>query len=389
MNRDQHTGPLIDQIEVLHVITRSDWGGAARVVQLLANNSETQAEVACGTGGELIEKLDTDGISVHEQPFLQSPPDPKNDIRALHSLARLISQNQYDIIHCHSTKAGFLGRIAAQMNSEPSVFTVHGWGFYNTDFGAFKPILKLGERLLSGITDAIVCVSHNDFTIGHQHSILNGDRSTVIHNGIPPLEQRDSAEVLKTELDIDDETAIVGSVARLAPQKRPLDVVKIGQKLREDGYDAETVLIGSGPLSEQCSQYIAQHDIEGVHLLGFRDDALRLASEFDVFLIPSEFEGLPISILEAMHLGIPVVGSNVGGIPELVQHGKTGYVVEKGNIEEFVDRVGTLLEKPSILDNMSEESVRLATSQFSTERMVNEYDQLYRSIVNLTDEGGK
>jgi glycosyltransferase involved in cell wall biosynthesis len=211
----------LTEANVLHVITRSDWGGAPLVVKLLATGSEANTAVACGTGGKLIDELRQEGVPVFEQPFLQSPPDPVADARAFADLYRLLRRGSFDLVHCHSTKAGAVGRLAAKLAGVQTVFTVHGWGFYNTDYGRAAPVVARGESAIARITDAIVCISENDYEEGRNHGIVQHADSTVIHNGIPPISVPDDRQTLYDEAGIEPGTVVVGAIARLAPQKTP------------------------------------------------------------------------------------------------------------------------------------------------------------------------
>jgi len=369
-------------IRVLHVITRSDWGGAPRVVKLLATGTEADVAVACGTGGQLIDELRTGGVPVFEQPALQSPVSPVADARAFYSLYRLLRRESFDLVHCHSTKAGLLGRLAAKATDTPSVFTVHGWGFYNTDYRQTAPLIEHGERLLARITDAIVCVSENDLAEGRARAIVRSDESTVVHNGIPPITMPADRQTLREVADIEPETVVVGAIARLAPQKNPIAIVRAGGELQQRGHDVAVVLIGSGPLSDACKQYADEHGID-VHLLGFQEKALELLVDFDVFLMPSRFEGFPLTILECLYAGVPVVAYNVGGVGEAIVDGKTGYIVEQGNESAFVDRAERLVADAGRRERMRSRA-EAATEYYSARRMVADYERLYASVLDET-----
>lgn len=366
---------------IIHVITRSDWGGAPRIVESLATQIDDITAVACGPGGQLIDRLENKGVPVQVQPHLQSPPHPK-DALAYRELRQLIDKGEFDLVHSHSTKAGALARIAASRAGVPSVFTVHGWGFYNTEYSALRPLLIRGEQLLERCTDEIVCVSRNDCRQGKRHGILSADAGTVIHNGIPSLEFRSDRNTLYDKFGIDRDTPIVGSIGRIAPQKNPLAILETAKKLQERGHDFATVLFGSGPLEEWCHQYLDNHNIENTYMPGFVDDVLEYLPDFDVFLLPSQFEGFPLTVLECMHVGVPLVAHDVGGVAEAIDDSETGFVVPPDtNDGLFTDRVETLLENPQQRREMSQLAQEVAAAQFTEERMVAEYRELYQAII--------
>lgn len=366
---------------VLHVITRSDWGGAPRVVKLLATGTEATTAVACGTGGKLIDELQEDGIPVYEQPSLQSTPSPVADTRAFADLFRLFRHEPFDLVHCHSTKAGLLGRLAAKLAGVPTVFTVHGWGFYNTDYGRAAPLIAHGERGLARITDAIVCVAENDLAEGRTHGIVQRAESTVIHNGIPPLSVPSDRSTLYEETDIEPGTIVVGAIARLAPQKNPLAIVRAGGELQQRGHDVAVVVIGDGPLAKECRQYVHEHDVEA-YLLGFHEHALELLVDFDIFLMPSRFEGFPLTVLECLHAGVPVVAYDIGGIAEAVTDGETGFVVTPGDEEQFVSQTERLVTDHGQREEMSVRAKTVARKHYTTERMVADYERVYADVLD-------
>ena len=372
---------LMNDTEILHIITRSDWGGAPRVVELLATGTSARTAVACGAGGKLIDRLEEDGIPVFEQPSLQSPPDPAGDARTLASLYRLLRHGSFDLVHCHSTKAGLVGRLAAKLAGVRTVFTVHGWGFYNTDYDRAAPVIAHGERALSRITDATVCVSKNDLTEGRRRGITAHTPSTVIHNGIPPISIRSDRRTLYEETDIEPGTTIVGAIARLSPQKNPLAIVGAGGELQRRGHDVAVVVIGDGPLAEDCKHYAAEHDAD-THFLGFHDHALELLVDFDVFLMPSRFEGFPLTVLECLHAGVPIVAYDVGGIAEAVSDGDTGFIVPPGDEETFVDRAERLVTHPEQREELSARAEGVARSHYTAERMVADYERVYAEVLD-------
>lgn len=366
---------------ILQVITRSDWGGAPRVVESLATQIDQVAAVACGPGGRLIDRLEKEGIPVHVQPRLQSSPHPK-DALAYRDLRQLIAEGEFDIVHSHSTKAGALARIAASRAGIPSVFTVHGWGFYNTEYGPLRPLIIQGERFLQRHTDEIVCVSRNDCRQGKRHGILSADAGTVIHNGIPPLQLPSDRKTLYDEFGIDRNTPIIGAIGRIAPQKDPLAILETAKQLQDRGHSVATVLIGSGLLEDKCHKYIDEHEMVNTYMPGFVEDALEFLPDFDIFLLPSRFEGFPLTVLECMHAGVPLVAHDVGGVAEAIDDGETGFVVSPGATDGlFVDRVEILLENPQQRRDMSRRAQEVATAQFTEERMVSEYQELYQAIL--------
>lgn len=267
------------------------------------------------------------------------------------------------------------------------MFTVHGWGFYNTEFSWFAPLVRNGEKVMAEITDEIVCVSKNDLSQGQKHNITQRTNARVIHNGIPPLEFDDDRVRIADLCDIDSESVVLGSISRLARQKNPLELLRVASHLEEIGLDVEVVHIGNGPLKSECENYIRRKGIENVHMLGFVEDALDLLPDIDVFLLPSAFEGFPLTVLESMHTGTPTVGYDVGGVAEAIQDGETGYVVLQDDYTQFLDRVIDLIENDERRTEMGATAKSVAQERFTADRMVGEYEDVYIKTIAEAQAG--
>jgi len=152
--------------------------------------------------------------------------------------------------------------------------------------------------------------------------------------------------------------------------------------LRDRRHDIAAVLIGSGPLDDDCERFVEERGIDNVYLPGFREDALELLPDFDVFLLPSRFEGFPITVLECLHAGVPAVAYDVGGVGEAVDDCVTGHLVRPRDNETFVDRVAVLVEAPVRRDRMGRRAKRVAAHRFTEDRMIDAYEQVYDEVVD-------
>ena len=141
------------------------------------------------------------------------------------------------------------------------------------------------------------------------------------------------------------------------------------------------VVIGDGSLAEACEKYVAEHDIDA-HLLGFHEHALELLVDFDAFLLPSRFEGFPLTVLESLHAGVPVVAYAVGGVAEAINDGETGFVVTPGDEAAFVNRLERLVTDPERRVEMSARAERVARSHYTAERMVADYERVYANVLD-------
>jgi glycosyltransferase involved in cell wall biosynthesis len=370
--------------KLLYIITLSEWGGAQQVCYDLAtrlHGDEFTVEVVCAPGGPLVEKLKKSSIKVHQINSLKRDFSPIQDLKCLFQLYSLIRRGKYQIVHCHSTKAGILGRIAAWLARVPKIyFTVHGWGFYNEqEYGWAQRILILAERLCARFSTKIICVSENDLKQGLARKIAPEGKLLVIRNGVR-VESHGRTGKLRMEIKAGEDEVVFGMVARLCAQKNPLLFLEAAKKVLEKNNSCHFVLIGDGPLYEECLEFIAKNNLEGkAHLLGFRGDARLLYPDFDVFVLSSNFEGLPLTIIEAMFAGLPIVATMVSGVPELVFPERNGFLTIPGNPEDLAKKMLLLAEDASLRKKMGSESSTIAESQFALEIMISKYQDLYLS----------
>ena len=370
--------------KALQVITLSEWGGAQQVCYDLAtrlHGDEFTVEVACAPGGPLVEKLKKSGIKVHQINSLKRDFSPIQDLKCLFQLYSLIRRGKYQIVHCHSTKAGILGRIAAWLARVPRIyFTVHGWGFYNEqEYGWAQRILILAERLCARFSTKIICVSENDLKQGLARKIARAGKFTLIRNGVA-MENLNRTGSLRREINATDEEVVFGMVARLHYPKDPILYLKAAKMVLKSNGGCHFVLIGDGSLYDECLEFVSKSGLESrVHVLGFRKNARFLYSDFDVFVLSSLFEGLPLTVIEAMFAGLPVVASNVGGIPELVSDGRNGFLTIPGSPEDLAQKMLLLAKDDYLRRKMGGESSIIAKSQFALETMISQYRDLYLS----------
>lgn len=356
-------------MRVLHFITVSEAGGAQRVVASLANGLAAVGEetaVASDSGGPLWDILDP-RVRRFEIPGLKKRIDPLSDFRAFLGFRRVLREYKPDILHLHSSKAGALGRLFSRRTRAKIVYTVHGFDTIRKAHGVFLPV----ERALSGACAAIVAVSEYDRQGLAECGITRA--VYVIHNGIEDL--RDSTS-LNGEInrlfqkDREDGYSIVLSIARMAVPKR-YDLFRDVAVLMRDE-PVRFYWMGGGPQAPSM-------DIpSNVRYLGDVFNAGAYIGKCDVFTLLSDFEGLPISILEALSCGKPIVASRVGGVPEELQGG-AGILVENDATE--VERaIRKVLRSPDLRKTLAKLARSQYLKRFGERAMCDSYRSLYQAI---------
>lgn len=379
---------FLARIKVLQVITLSELGGAQKVVYHIAAGLPQELfeiTVACAPGGELVNwlrKLPRD-IQVFEIPEFKRNISPLNDFIVFWKLYLLMKKKDFQIVHCHSSKAGILGRLAAWLAGVPKIFfTVHGWGINEYQSWPSRFFYTWAERLAGVFSTKVVCVSQSDLSKGQSLRLVPKEKLGVIYNGLPVTKKQEGA--LRGELNLKKEDIIIGTVARLAPQKDPLFLLDIANQMITcfgDGPGKGSlyfVIIGDGPLRPQCEEFLKNKGLYGrIFLLGAREDAASLVQDFDVFALFSRWEGLPLTIIEAMLVGVPVVASDVGGVGELVVDGETGFLIEGLDPEAAERALVRLLADGDLRRRMGEAGRKRAREKFSLAEMLRRYRGLY------------
>lgn len=371
------------KLRVLQVITLSEWGGAQQVCYDLATNLDRETftmEVACAPGGHLVERLEEAGIRVHRLSHMKRDLSPFSDLKCLIELYRLIRKGKYDIVHCHSTKAGFLGRMAAWMARVPRIyFTVHGWGFYNEqEYGWARRILVFAERICAKFSTFLVCVSQSDLDAGLKNRIAPLKKFRLIHNGVRVRETKKS-QSLRQSLKMGPEEVVFIMVARLQYPKDPLLFLDAAAEVIGENDRCRFILVGDGPLYSRAEEFVRSRALEEkIHLIGFHDEPQALLEQCDVFVLTSHFEGLPITVLEAMGARLPVLATRVGGLDELVQDTKSGFLVPENDRQSLKEKMLILASNPSLRRSMGEAGACLFEEKFTLRQMLWKYEEFYQ-----------
>jgi glycosyltransferase involved in cell wall biosynthesis len=322
---------------LLIVITLAEVGGAqAYVMHLLPGLvRELDVTVAAYGPGPLVEAAKRAGADYVPLRHVRRPISPLRDALGLVELYRLCRRVRPQIVHANSSKAGILGRLAAWLARVPArVFTVHGWAFAAYG-GRTSTAYLVADRLMRRLTTTTVCVAENELRLGVAAGTCDPARTVVIRNAIDVT----GAARARPE----DEPATVVSVGRLKYPKDGATLLRAAALLSDRDWRLE--IVGDGPDREELEALRRALALgENVRFAGGRSDVPSLLAAAGVFVLSSRSEGLPISVLEAMAAGLPVVASDVGGLREQVVDGETGLLVPAGDPERLADALRSLLD---------------------------------------------
>jgi glycosyltransferase involved in cell wall biosynthesis len=379
---------LAEPLRVLNVITHLDAGGATdAALNACAYISDERfaPTLVCGPSpeeeGDVKARADGLGVEVVTIPTLRRSIDPIRDVRALRALQSLFRATRPDIVHTHSSKAGFLGRLAARRERAPAVIhTVHGWSFHDYMPRRDRVLFTAVERLAARWTDRIVTVSELDRSKGLAAGIGSFELYSVIHelNDLEAFLGADDAPAAsRARLGLPADAPVIGTVGRLSDQKDPTTFVHSAAAVAADIPEARFVMVGHGPLRRHVERLVGDLGLRDRFLLtGVRADIPAILRSFDVFLLTSLWEGMPLVIPQAMACRVPVVASTADGNRELIRDGHNGLLVPPNSPDQFARAVVRLLREKSLRDRVVAQGTRTA-EDFTLAHTIPQLESLY------------
>jgi glycosyltransferase involved in cell wall biosynthesis len=365
--------PAGRRTRILYLVTRAERGGAqAHVLDMAVGmNGLFEVVVATGEEGFLTEACREQSIPVHVVPNLRREIKPLADLLSLQVLVKLMRRTQPDIVHAHTFKAGFLGRLAAKRLKIACVYTVHMWPFGDGVPMSWRLTAPACERLAARWCDRVITVSEVGAKLASKHNICDLSKVTSIWNGIPDHPARAR---LERETDLR-----CTMVARFTAFK---DHALLLRAFARVPGDARLVLAGDGGTLAAAKALAAQLGIaERVEFAGVRSDVPDVLARSDVFVLASKQETLPISILEAMRAGLPVIATDVGGIPEEVIHEETGLLVRPGSVEDLSAALSRLLGSRTLRTSMGRAGRKRFEKMFLAQTMISKTAALYDEVL--------
>jgi glycosyltransferase involved in cell wall biosynthesis len=330
------------------------------------------------------------GVPVVTIPHLHREISPVRDLLATVRLARIIRAERPAILHTHTAKAGAVGRVAAFLAGRRRppiiVHTFHGHVLRGY-FGRFwTGVFRLLERWLARITDALVAVSPEVRDELVAFGVAPASKFRVIRLGIELDERldRDGAARAETRrvMGIGDERFVVGWIGRMTAVKRTDIVLRSFSRLKDEGVDAVLCMVGDGPDRRSVEDLAGELGVMRDSLFpGYQEDVGPFFAAFDVFVLPSGNEGTPVTAIEALASGCPVVATRVGGVPDVVTDGEDGFLVEPGDVEELAARLAQLANDPDLRGRMGAAGRERMRSRYAVDRLIDDIDRLYRDLL--------
>lgn len=295
-----------------------------------------------------------------------------------------LRDRRVDLLHCHLPVSGVVGRLAGKMAGIPVVYTEHN------KMERYHPVTRRLNLMTWNWQDRVIAVSSEVSSSIRAHA--NGRvRVDVVLNGVDTDRfRRDQAgaEAVRRELGIPTRAPVVGTVAVFRVQKKLEDWLEAARLLHERHPDARFLLVGDGPLRNELTTLTRSLGLENiVHFPGLKEDVRPFLAAMDVFMVSSIFEGLPLALLEAMATECAVVATRVGGIPEVIRHGKNGYLVDPGQPGSLAQAASGILREPETKRRIGEAARKTIVTEFGLQRMTNRLEAIYLDVLTERRNG--
>ena len=371
----------------MRIIARMNVGGpAVQVSGLMRGFNSTEFDHRLFTGycaadeADYLDTVATDVKAVRIQGFGRRV-SLGGDLKAFFSLINEIRNFKPHVIHTHTAKAGFLGRIASIISLQPSirVHTFHGH-LLNGYFGPFKrSLVVIAEKFLALFTHQLLAVGDKV-----RQDLLNAGIGTKDKFGLMPpgltigvlpdrKESRNALELPANTL----QCAFIGRVTQIKRPDRFLDVVS---EIKKRGVNLDFFIAGDGELLETCRERIKQDDLP-ITVLGWQSDIEGVLSSADMVALTSDNEGTPLSLIQAGMARLPVVTTNVGSVPEVVLNGVTG-IVTGLDVQEIADALEKLVNDKALRAKLGTAAQEFTSSNFGVKRLVHDHEELYKKLLS-------
>lgn len=362
-----------ESLRIVQLITKMDTIGGAQVhVRDVCLHLEKEGySVHLITGGKDHVYETMASIPIHYVRSFVRELHPIADIAAFFEVRRLLNELKPDLVAAHSSKAGIIGRLAAASLNIPVIFTAHGWSFTEGVQNPQRYIYRAIERIVGNISTGVIAVSEYDRNLAIKELVIPERKLICIQNGVNDLVKKG----FKSERG--DEVNMI-MIARFAPPKMQLQLLEVLNDLKHLPWIM--TFVGDGPSRAEAEKFANENGLSHkVRFEGWQSEVDRLLVQSDIFILLSEFEGLPLSILEALRAGLPVIATDVGGVKEAVQE-ENGIVVSKTDSESLKIAIDRLIKDKGLRERLGARGRELYEEKFTFELMMEKTLAYYKTV---------
>ena len=376
-------------IHVLHVSKST--GGVGQYLSTLVNHLDKEkfrVTAVCLSDGsdELAAKLSkVDGVRAYSLQMNRYKINPFSDAQVLFYLARMIRQDNFDLIHAHTSKPGFLARTASLGSGVPTIYRPACFSFHDGQPKWKAYLYAMIERSAARwLTEKILVVCDDEQKLAGRYHVGSDQQFCTIHTGmdLARFDQQVDRSSVRASLGIPDSVFLIGTVGRLSLQKAPSDFITAAAKVHQVHPQTHFVWVGDGELMAESQELVRTLNLTEVfHFANHRNDISNVLKSMDCFVLASHWEGFSLSVLEAMASGLPVIVTRVSGADEAVLDGVNGHVVPIGDIKAIADAMSDMIVNPRVAEEFGKNGRRRMEQKFTVKRMVNDIESLYKQVV--------
>lgn len=304
--------------------------------------------------------------------------NPINLWKNIKKIRNILKQTKPDIIYCHSSFAGGLGRIASIGLNCKIIYNPHGWAF--NIISAKRYIYLFIEKILELITDKIVCISEAEKTSAINKHITSSQKLELIPNGIDITTVQNAVPKSRESLGIPKDSYVIGMIGRLSPQKAPDIFIKAVNQIKKEIPNIHCIIVGDGELKPEIQQYAKQHSIP-LLITGWTNEAYSYLKIFDIALLLSRWEGFGLAIAEYMAANKNFIATNVDAIPTLVENNIDGLLVNPDSPEEVKEKILYLYTHPFEAENMRKKALQKVKEKYEIHRVAYQHIDLFKQLI--------
>jgi len=313
-------------------------------------------------------------------PTFIIPCKGKYDLGSIFALKKFLKEKQINVLHTHNYKSDIIGAIAAKLAKIPIMATAHGYTDVSAHVSQYE---KIDRWFLKKFFQKVVVVTDGMLPD------LSSPQRIVIPNGIDIFRYADKESKrseTRQKLNLSEGDVVLANVGRLSHEKNQLLFLQAAKELIKDQQHFKFLLIGEGDEEETLKRYVQENSMEDhVKFMGLVKDMDQMYSAIDLFVLTSVTEGIPLSILESMAAKVPVVATNVGGVKEIIEDGKTGLLVPSQNLNMLVERIKALMSNVGLYNTLKQEAYIFVQVKFSEDSMVDLYREVYEKLTMPTE----
>lgn len=379
---------------ILFIVTLNEIGGAQKFISTLINNLDPERYeliVAAGDNstGDFL-KLFKSQAQTRLIKKLGRNPNLLNDILAVFEIRKIIKESGAETIFLNSSKAGFVGSLAAvfpmRIKNLKVIYRIGGWTF-DDPWPKWKKVIWIWlEKISARWKDVIIVNNSHDYKLAEKYNIKSKNKTVLIYNGLDvykidflPREEarlRLFEKISKHSGKIFQIKTVIGTIANFYPTKDLDTLIKTADKFKADE-DIAFVIIGDGPERPKLESMVKDLGLSNkLFLVGQIEKANKFLSAFDIFTLTSVKEGFPWALIEAMSAKLPVIATRVGAIPEIIEDGKNGFIVESGNPEQISDRIKKIIGDDHLKQELGIQAHQTVLFKFTLDKMIRQIEEL-------------